>query len=155
VVSILFLLLLHIFAVIFPSGYLCFHFKGADYILSLVHRRDCFNGEMFTLASIERIPAMGWSCMFGVGNDWHFECCAFPLKMYEKVVLVILLSVSSIRCTTTIPLSSKRIYRRLGLLRIRILFILWYSEQNTTFRKLDLFPSSGEKMGRHLLSLGL
>jgi hypothetical protein len=41
-------------------------------------------------------------------------------------------------------------------LSIELLMGFWTcpsSEQDTTFRKLDLFPSSGERIGRHLLSL--
>jgi phosphoribosylaminoimidazole-succinocarboxamide synthase len=34
------------------------------------------------------------------------------------------------------------------LLEFWTLSIVWYSERNTTFRKLDLFPSSGENVAR-------
>lgn len=37
-------------------------------------------------------------------------------------------------------------------LRSWALFIVWYSERTATFRKLDIFSSPGEMVGKHILS---
>jgi hypothetical protein len=37
--------------------------------------------------------------------------------------------------------------QNVGLMHLLALSIVWYSEQNSAFRKLALFPFSGEKVG--------
>lgn len=83
-------------------------------------------------------------------EDWKFGE-AIGEKITEKKTYIWLLPqlLSSCRAVTTIRSKSEDVNHV-----FRTLPIVKYSEQDTTFRKLNLFPSSGEKTAETPTELG-